>query len=127
MLLHAAQHHWPAATSTSLWPYVVRKVCQFFNAPPTLQGSHKVKTPHELFTGMGISAEIQEHQIPIVYVLANPLQQGNVQLYFASTAATVSTSASATFASTASSVGDDSIAKSSLLVPEKTKTRTVMD
>ena len=77
MLLHS-QHHWPEATSTSLWPYALRTACSIFNDAPTLKGDKKDQTPHELFTGMKISAEIRHHHTfgcP-VYVLATPLQQG---------------------------------------------------
>jgi hypothetical protein len=77
MLLHA-QHHWPEATSTSLWPYALRTACQVFNDAPTLKGEKKDKTPQELFTGTKISAEVRHHHTfgcP-VYVLAAPLQAG---------------------------------------------------
>jgi hypothetical protein len=77
MLLHA-KHHWPAVTSTSLWPYALRTACTIFNDAPTLKGNHKDRTPFELFTGMRVSAEVRNHHTfgcP-VYVLANPLQGG---------------------------------------------------
>ena len=77
MLLHA-EHHWPEATSTSLWPYALRTPSQVFNDAPTLKGDHKDQTPRELFTRMRISAEVRHHHTfgcP-VYVLASPLQQG---------------------------------------------------
>jgi hypothetical protein len=77
MLLHP-EHHWPEATATSLWPYALRTACTVFNDAPTLTGLHKDKTPHELFTGMCISAEVRHHHTfgcP-VYVLASPLQGG---------------------------------------------------
>ena len=77
MLLHT-QHHWPEATSTSLWPYALHNACNVFNNAPTLKGVHKDKTPHEFFTGMGISAKLYHNHTfgCLVYVLATPLQQG---------------------------------------------------
>jgi hypothetical protein len=78
MLLHA-QHHWPDAVSTSLWPYAMRTASHVFNDAPTLKEDHKDKTPRELFTGMKISAEVRHHHTfgcP-VYVTERSLQQGN--------------------------------------------------
>jgi hypothetical protein len=49
-----------------------------FNNAPTLKGANKDKTPHKLFTGTKISAEIRHHHTfgcP-VYVLQNALQAG---------------------------------------------------
>jgi hypothetical protein len=76
MLLHA-EHHWPEATSTSLWPYALCTACTVFNDAPTLKGKHKDDTPLELFTGTRISAEVRNHHTfgcP-AYVLANQLQE----------------------------------------------------
>jgi hypothetical protein len=74
MLLHA-KHHWPKATTTSLWPYALRTACTVFNKAPTLKGQHKDSTPLKLFTGTKVSAEVRHHPTfgcP-VYVLANEL------------------------------------------------------
>jgi hypothetical protein len=57
-MLLRVEHHWPEATSTSLWPYALCTASQVFNNAPTLKGDQKDKMPPELFTGMGISAEI---------------------------------------------------------------------
>jgi hypothetical protein len=76
MILHA-EHHWPEATSTSLWPYALRTACAVFNNAPTLKGKHKDDTPLELFTGTRISAEVRNHHTfgcP-AYILANELQE----------------------------------------------------
>jgi hypothetical protein len=77
MLLHA-QHHWPDAVATSLWPYAMRTASHVFNNAPMLQGNHKDKTPRELFTEVRISAEVRHHHTfgcP-VYIRKRSLQQG---------------------------------------------------
>jgi hypothetical protein len=77
MMLHA-QHHWPDAVATSLWPYAMRTASHVFNDAPTLQGDHKDRTPREIFTGVQISAEVRHHHTfgcP-VYVTEISLQQG---------------------------------------------------
>jgi hypothetical protein len=77
MILHA-QHQWPEAVTTALWPYALRTGNDVFNHAPTLQGERKDSTPYESFTGVKISAEPRHHHTfgcP-VYVLANELQQG---------------------------------------------------
>jgi hypothetical protein len=80
MLLHA-QHHWPGATTTNLWPYALRTTCEVFNDTPTLKGEHK-KTPRELFTRTRISAKVRHHHAfgCLVYVLVAPLQSGKKSL-----------------------------------------------
>jgi hypothetical protein len=75
-----AQHHWPDAVSTSLWPYAMCTASHVFNDAPTLQGNNKDKTPREIFTGVKISAEIRHHHTfgcP-VYVTEKSLQQGKL-------------------------------------------------
>jgi hypothetical protein len=77
MLLHA-QHNWPEANSTNLWPYALRTAGDIFNDAPTLNGAHKDSTPHEVFTGTRSPVEVRHHHTfgcP-VYVTATPLQQG---------------------------------------------------
>jgi hypothetical protein len=78
MLLHA-QHHWPDAVATSLWPYAMRTASHVLNDAPTLQGNHKDKTPsREIFTGVKISAEVRHHHTfgcPVC-VTERSLQQG---------------------------------------------------
>jgi hypothetical protein len=76
MLLHA-QHHWPDAIETSLWPYALRYACAIFNDAPTLKGQNKDCTPLELFTGTKVLAEVRNHHTfgcP-VYVLETALQE----------------------------------------------------
>jgi hypothetical protein len=77
MLLHA-EHHWPDAMCTSLWPYAMRTAWQVFNDAPTLKGNQKDKTPEEVFSGTSITAEVRHHHTfgcP-AYVTANELQAG---------------------------------------------------
>lgn len=77
MLLHA-QHRWPDAISTALWPYAMRQACEIFNVAPHLQGEHKGDTPYRLFTGIDVSPEMRHYHTfgcP-TYVLDNDLQQG---------------------------------------------------
>jgi hypothetical protein len=77
MLLHA-EHHWPDAICTSLWPYAMRTACQLFNDAPTLKGDQKDRTPEEVFSGTSISAEVRHHHTlgcP-AYVTANAIQSG---------------------------------------------------
>jgi hypothetical protein len=57
MLLHV-EHHWPEATSTSIWPYAFRTACTIFNDAPTLKGPNKDSTPFELVTRMRVSAKV---------------------------------------------------------------------
>jgi hypothetical protein len=77
MLLHA-QHQWPEAVTTALWPYAVRTGNKVFNHAPLLRGERKDQTPFESFTGSQISAEPRHHHTfgcP-VYVLDSKLQAG---------------------------------------------------
>jgi hypothetical protein len=77
MLLHA-EHHWPDAICTSLWPYTIRTAWHIFNDAPMLKGDHKKATPEEVFSGTSISAEVRHHHTfgcP-AYVTANAIQSG---------------------------------------------------
>jgi hypothetical protein len=77
MLLHA-EHYWPDAICTSLWPYAMRTACQIFNDAPTLKGEQKDRTPEEVFSGTSIAAEVRHHHTfgcP-AYVTANEIQAG---------------------------------------------------
>jgi hypothetical protein len=77
MLLHA-EHHWPNAICTSLWPYVMRTTCKILNDAPTLKGNQKDRTPEEVFSGTSISAEIRHHhtfECP-AYVTESEIQLG---------------------------------------------------
>jgi hypothetical protein len=75
MLIHA-EHHWPDAVNTSLWPNAMRNACSLFNDSTTLKGPHKDKTPSEVFSGINIAAETRHHHTfgcP-VYVTATQIQ-----------------------------------------------------
>jgi hypothetical protein len=77
MLIHA-EHHWPNAVNTSLWPYAMCSACIIFNDSPTLKRSHKDRTPDEVFSGINIAAETRHHHTfgcP-VYVAATQIQAG---------------------------------------------------
>jgi hypothetical protein len=77
MLLHA-EHHWPDAIFTSLWPYAMRTACQICNDAPTLKGDQKDRTPEEVFSGTSIAAEVRHHHTfgcP-AYVTAGEIQSG---------------------------------------------------
>jgi hypothetical protein len=60
MLLYA-EHHWPDAICTRLWPYAMSTACQIFNDAPTLKGDQKDRTPEEVFSGTSIAAEVRHH------------------------------------------------------------------
>jgi hypothetical protein len=77
MLIHA-EHHWPDAVNTSLWPYAMGNACHIFNDAPALKGTHKNRTPSEVFSGINIAAETRHHHTfgcP-VYVTATQIQAG---------------------------------------------------
>jgi hypothetical protein len=77
ILIHA-EHHWPDAVNTSLWPYAMRNACHIFNDSPTLKGPHKDRTPSEVFSGISIAAETRHHHTfgcP-VYVTVTQIQAG---------------------------------------------------
>lgn len=77
MLLHA-QHHWPEANTTNLWPYALRTAGNIFNDAPQLKGDKKDSTPYEVFTGTKVQTEVRHHHTfgcP-VYVTETNIQQG---------------------------------------------------
>jgi hypothetical protein len=77
-ILLYAEHYWPDAICTSLWPSVMRTACQVFNDTPTLKGNQKDKTPEEVYSGTSISVEVHHHRTfgcP-AYVTANEIQSG---------------------------------------------------
>jgi hypothetical protein len=77
MLIHA-EHHWPNAVNTSLWPYAMRNPCNIFNDAPTLKGPHKDRTPNEVFSGINIAVETRHHHTfgCSIYVAATQIQAG---------------------------------------------------
>jgi hypothetical protein len=73
-----AEHHWPDAVNTSLWPYTMCNTCHIFNDAPTLKGPHKDRTPNEVFSGIKIAPETRHHHTfgCHVYVAATQVQAG---------------------------------------------------
>jgi hypothetical protein len=74
MLIHA-QHRWPDAITTNLWPYALRMANDALNATPNMQ--HAMKgTPELLFTNSQVSHNPKHwhHFGCPAYVLARPLQ-----------------------------------------------------
>jgi hypothetical protein len=77
MLIHA-EHHWPEAVSTSMWPYAMRNACYIFTDARTLKGPHKDWTSSEIFSGIDIAAEARHHHTfgcP-VYITAAQIHAG---------------------------------------------------
>jgi hypothetical protein len=77
MLIHA-EHHWPDAVNTSMWPYAMWNACHIFNDAPTLKPPHKDRTPTEVFSGTNVAAEARHHHTfgCSVYVTAAQIQAG---------------------------------------------------
>jgi hypothetical protein len=77
MMLHA-QHHWPDANNSNLWPYALRIAGNIFNDAPQLKGDNKDCTPYEIFTGTRVHTEVRHHHTfdcP-VFVTETAIQQG---------------------------------------------------
>ena len=73
-MLHA-KSQWPAAISTSLWPYAIRLAMDTINNLPTVN-DHEHKTPMESFSNSSVAPRYQDfhHFGCPVYVLKAPLQ-----------------------------------------------------
>ena len=73
-MLHA-KSQWPAAISTSLWPYAIRLAMDTINNLPTVN-NHEHKTPMESFSNLSVAPRYQDfhHFGCPVYVLKAPLQ-----------------------------------------------------